>query len=313
MDPVLDIEINIEIGEKTCEVNLCDWSITFPKIKGDGFRQMSLIKDKFNHYSMIFSTLMFLGNNGSVTFSKDLNMVPKQLKSLIFNGTHFTNHILMPKKMYFFSVGVSTGYYNSYGSITFTCSKYLQKISTGFLEISCSNKLPKYLHSANTRTTICDNGILPKYLRICIFEVYLNCSILVPKNLTKLKSTYAIGTNIWLPNRLKKISIRLFGPIFVHAKMCQLPECLNTLIIRGYIPGVIENLPCALKCLSIEKYTNFNINELYSLPNNLLCIEVINDHYEKLKPKYGNFKKQSGYYPTYGNYYRNTYSRIEST
>lgn len=287
---ISDIEINVEIGEKTCEVNLCDWSIIFPK--NSRFRQMRLTKNDFNYWSMLFSTLIFLGNNGSVTFSKDLNIVPKQLKSLFFNKLHFTNHILMSKNLHSFCTNVEC--YNSHYVFNFTCSKYLQKISTGCLEISC-NKLPKYLHSANTRITAHDNGILPKYLRTCIFEVYLNCPVLMPKNLVKLKSAYVLGTNIRFPNRLKKMSIHLFGPISTHAKMYQTPEYLDTLIMRGYMRGVIENLPCVLKCLSIESHTNFDINELYSLPNNLSYIEVTNYYYEKLKPKYGNFTKQSSY------------------
>lgn len=300
----LDIVINVDFGEKICKITTWEYSISFFEKIDDGNRRIMITGVKFQYYySMIISTLIFLGNDCSFRF---LNMyVPKQLKSLIFKETRTENHILMPKKLRSFCVDAGLYYWEC--NIAHTHSKYLKQIQTWSVKVIC-NKLPKYLHSANTLITAPNNGILPKYLRICIVSIGSNGSLLIPKNLVKLKCIDMIKINILLPHRLRKMSIFLHEPKpkpkpdpntntakCQDVKIYQTLEHLDTLIIRGYKHGHIENLPCNLKylCVDLTLSTHSVINELYSMPNNLTYIEIVNDFYDKFKPMYGDFKKQS--------------------
>lgn len=287
----LDIVINIEIRGKVCKLVTWNKSISFSE-KIDSFRKIMITRDAFKYYySMLISTLIFSGNGCSFIFS-DM-FVLKQLKSLIFENTRFSNHILVPKQLCSFYVYAGICYLEPLISCTY--SKYLKQIQTWCVEVFCNNKLPKYLHSANTQITSQDNGILPKYLHTYIFSFCANRSILIPKNLVKLRFRNMGNVIILLPHRLKKMSIFLHKPEHQDVKNYQMPENLDTLIIRGYRHGTIENLPCALKCLQVDLTHNTHsvINELYSMPNNLTHIEVVNDFREKFKPIYGNFNKQS--------------------
>lgn len=283
-----DIRINIDIDKRlTCEIIFGKKSIIFAgKIK----RKMDEIAtiDDFNYYISQFPILIFSSeNHGEITFLDNFCTMLKHLKIVIFDKAYITNHLLMPKKLH--SFGIDMGYNNYRKSFTCTYSKYIQKIKTWSIEIFC-NKLPKYLRNIATKIMTHDNDILPKYLHTFIFFNRQTRQILMPKNLVKLSFAFASQNNIWLPHKLKKLSIILHD---LDVGINKIPDgfYLDTLIICGYKQGIIENVPDNIKRLSIEYDANFDINELYSIPNNLTLIEIIGDRYKKLQLKHKNFKK----------------------
>lgn len=175
----------------------------------------------------------------------------------------------------------------------------MQKINTQSIKIF-SDKLPKYLHSAHMKIISQEDIILSKYLHTFVHGNKQNFQILMPRNLVKIAFTHVHNINIRFPHRLKKMSIVLFQQdvginktITFQGVTLQIPEYLDTLIIRGYKQGIIENLPNHILCLSIGYDVHFDINELYSIPNNLTHFEVGCDHDKILQPKYKGFTRQS--------------------